>query len=71
MWDCPTHGPATTPQSLVARQTSLPPVRPYRHYRADGWPYCPRCDEDELWSNATQATVETIVGCYACGWSAA
>lgn len=22
MWDCPTHGPATTPQSLVARQAA-------------------------------------------------
>jgi hypothetical protein len=21
--------------------------------RLDGWPFCPRCDEDELWSPAS------------------
>jgi predicted RNA-binding Zn-ribbon protein involved in translation (DUF1610 family) len=71
MWVCPVHGNVTTTQSLVARQTPLPPVRPYKRYRADGWPYCPQCDEDELWSNGMPACVETIVGCYSCGWQAA
>lgn len=37
-------------------------------FRADGWPYCPRCGEDELYSLANPATVETIVGCYRCNW---
>jgi hypothetical protein len=39
----------------------------YRRWRPDGWPYCPRCDEDELYSLADPATVETICGCYRCG----
>jgi hypothetical protein len=42
----------------------------YREFRADGWPLCPRCGEDELWSNAIQPTIETIVGCYFCRWEA-
>ena len=41
--------------------------RDFRRWRADGWPYCPRCDEDELYSVAVPATVETICGCYRCG----
>jgi len=40
----------------------------YKRFRPDGWPYCPRCDEDELWSPAVPATVATIVGCYRCRW---
>lgn len=43
-------------------------VSPYRRFRADGWPYCPCCDEDELYSLADPASIETIVGCYRCGW---
>jgi hypothetical protein len=23
---------------------------PYNEFREDGWPLCPRCGEDELWS---------------------
>jgi DNA-directed RNA polymerase subunit M/transcription elongation factor TFIIS len=69
MWRCPDCPYTTTTQSLVHRQSGPASVaRPYRHYRADGWPYCPRCDEDELWSGETYPTVETIVGCYSCGW---
>jgi len=28
---------------------------------------CPICGDDELYSLAIPATVETIVGCYRCG----
>jgi hypothetical protein len=39
--------------------------------RPDGWPLCPTCGEDELYSLAIQPTPETIVGCYRCGrWPA-
>lgn len=40
---------------------------PRQEYRADGWPYCPICGEDELYSLRTPATKETICGCYRCG----
>jgi hypothetical protein len=40
----------------------------YARRRADGWPLCPRCDEDELWSGAIPATEDTIVSCLRCGW---
>ena len=32
------------------------------------WPNCPRCEENELFSLEIPATVESIVGCYSCGW---
>jgi uncharacterized protein (DUF983 family) len=32
------------------------------------WPACPRCGENELFSLDMPATIESIVGCYACGW---
>lgn len=68
-WDCAECGYQTTIESLVHRQTmDMTPKPIYRHRRADGWPYCPRCDEDELWSDATYATEDIIVGCYRCGW---
>lgn len=35
--------------------------------RADGWPLCPQCGEDELYSMSVPATIETICGCYRCG----
>lgn len=40
--------------------------RQYKRFRDDGWPYCPQCDEDELWSSALYASIHTIVGCYRC-----
>ena len=43
-------------------------VGPYREHRADGWPLCPRCEEDELYSLDVPPTIPTIVGCYRCGW---
>ena len=42
----------------------------YREFRDDGWPLCPQCGEDELWSPASPATIETISGCYRCDWKA-
>lgn len=40
----------------------------YPHRRADGWPLCPQCGDDELFSSAIPATEATIAGCYACNW---
>lgn len=40
----------------------------YREFREDGWPLCPICGEDELYSLAMPATIETISGCYSCRW---
>lgn len=40
---------------------------PGQEYRADGWPCCAICGEDELYSLRTPATKETICGCYRCG----
>lgn len=45
--------------------------------RADGWPLCPRCGEDEVWSpiwntdRPRPSLNEFLAGplaCYACGW---
>lgn len=38
----------------------------YKLTRADGWPLCPRCGKDELYSLENPATLENIFGCYAC-----
>jgi len=40
----------------------------YAIFREDGWPMCPQCGEDELYSLDMPATVASIVGCYACRW---
>jgi hypothetical protein len=40
----------------------------YSRHRDDGWPLCPGCGEDELWSAATEPTTDTIVSCLRCGW---
>jgi predicted RNA-binding Zn-ribbon protein involved in translation (DUF1610 family) len=45
-----------------------PPERIYTRHRADGWPLCPQCGDDELWSSENEATIETIVSCLGCGW---
>lgn len=41
----------------------------YREFRKDGWPLCPQCGEDELYSLCVPATAETITGCYRCSWT--
>lgn len=45
-----------------------PPERIYTRHRADGWPLCPQCGDDELWSSENEAMIETIVSCLGCGW---
>jgi hypothetical protein len=35
--------------------------------RPDGWPLCPSCGDDELYSLALPPTPETIRACYRCG----
>lgn len=49
-------------------QSAQGPPTAYVQFREDGWPLCPGCDEDELWSPATPATIETISSCLRCGW---
>jgi len=36
-------------------------------WRRDGWPFCPICGDDELYSQEIPATAATICGCYRCG----
>lgn len=43
----------------------------YAVVREDGWPMCPKCGDDELYSLDVPATVDSIVGCYACAWTPA
>lgn len=43
-----------------------PPL--YRMHREDGWPLCPDCEADELYSLADPPSIATIRGCYACAW---
>ena len=40
---------------------------PKVEYRPDGWPLCPNCGQDELYSLSIPPTIETIRGCYLCG----
>lgn len=39
----------------------------YTKRRLDGWPLCPKCGEDELWSPTYDEA--GIVGCDACSWT--
>jgi hypothetical protein len=53
----------------------------FKEYRKDGWPLCPQCEEDELYSHlmlgwtdpdSTPSVEECIKGgmtCYRCGWT--
>jgi hypothetical protein len=47
----------------MSRTQSVHPTE----FRPDGWPLCPICKCDELYSLDLPATIETIVGCYRCG----
>jgi hypothetical protein len=38
-------------------------------YRRDGWPLCPNCGDDELWSRALDPRATDPLRCYVCGWS--
>lgn len=54
------------PSQSALRSAATEPA--YERFKPDGWPLCPGCDEDELWSAEIPATVETIVSCLRCGW---
>lgn len=54
-------------------------AQPYE-FRRDGWPFCPQCGEDEVysvkslsWIEPRRPTLEELAGggfrCYACDWS--
>lgn len=55
----------------VALRRAIDEPNPVQHRikerRPDGWPLCPICEEDELYSLDAPATPETICGCYRCG----
>lgn len=36
--------------------------------RADGWPLCPQCGDDELYCLAIPACICADMACYACDW---
>lgn len=38
----------------------------YKERRSDGWPLCPFCGQDELWS--FDQTEIHIIGCLLCSW---
>lgn len=53
-----------------------------KEFREDGWPLCPACGEDELWSPLlwnlpgnneevppVQVFIDAGLKCYRCGWS--
>lgn len=54
----------------------------YKEFRKDGWPFCPNCEEDELysllsnWENGKQIAPELTLDdyingglqCYRCQW---
>lgn len=56
-------------------------IRPteFKEHRTDGWPLCPRCEEDELWSllqwngegerPPLQAYIDAGLTCYLCQWT--
>jgi hypothetical protein len=55
-----------------------PRSRPFYKTRADGWPLCPVCGDDELWSHLNwdgmserpplEAWIDTGLTCYACNY---
>lgn len=55
-------------EAMPFKATGLPSWVAFTKIRSDGWPMCPLCGEDELYSLAIPATIETIVGCYRCNW---
>jgi hypothetical protein len=51
--------------------------KPFKRYRKDGWPICPSCDEDELWSRLSWGGISVPpladfiaagLSCYRCNW---
>jgi hypothetical protein len=37
-------------------------------YRDDGWPLCPCCGEDQLWSGETPPRASDVLQCVLCCW---
>jgi predicted RNA-binding Zn-ribbon protein involved in translation (DUF1610 family) len=37
--------------------------------RADNWPLCPGCGEDELYDLSTPPLATNTLRCYRCGWA--
>jgi hypothetical protein len=37
-------------------------------WRKDGWPLCPKCGEDELFSQQHPARPTDALACYRCDW---
>jgi len=67
----------------AAKRARARPVAP-TEFRKDGWPLCPSCGEDELWSPLLwksgarlnldekpliEAFIAAGLSCYGCGWS--
>ena len=49
----------------------------FTEFRKDGWPLCPRCEEDELWSSIAISAQRAVTleecwagdfTCYYCNW---
>jgi hypothetical protein len=62
---------------MAAAYRQFAPIPEPTAFRPDGWPLCPRCGEDELWSpiwnsdRPRPSLDEFLAGplaCYACGW---
>jgi hypothetical protein len=56
-------------------------THPFTQWRPDGWPLCPHCGKDELWSDfwwdgtgvkpPVQRYIDAGLTCYRCGWQSA
>lgn len=57
------HGEDWWDRRLAAESASREPTE----FRRDGWPLCPNCGDDELYSLATPPRADAIDGCYRCG----
>lgn len=68
-------GPCWGPTLAELEQAAAAPH--VRERRADGWPLCPQCGEDELWSpllwDGTAPPIAAFeaagLRCYLCGWA--
>jgi len=54
-----------TKQAVVAGMLAIKQFAMPIEFRADGWPLCPICGEDELFAAALN---NIITGCYRCQW---
>lgn len=61
------------PDTTAPQSDSHPLVTPatepaYVKHSEDGWPRCPGCGADALWSAEARADTALIVGCLHCDW---